>query len=295
LDLKFHIHLLIFLFPLVSQGYTIRSDSEVSAGYVSQHFQVRGEGFPSESFHFAGWSLGAGGARSKNEDGSGDVTESNSRDFALGADFGYSKSWFLALTADSNKATETEYSQSTAGAQLSYTHQLENDRSWSVGIGASQGSIKQHISVQILNTRFGRDVHLDQNEAHFFVGWSPMKDLLLQLRASSFSYSRSKQELQTAFQSPFLNTFTSDLVSSIGGLPESQLQARATYQLNSEWDLTVITSQTKRIVDNSLSRRGEITGTYYMEAWLLEAGLGRSQSENTTELSGIFAVGYSWD
>ncbi|MGZ5280103.1 MAG: hypothetical protein ACXWC9_09185 [Pseudobdellovibrionaceae bacterium] len=295
IDLKFQIKILFLLFPLLGHGYTIRSDSEISSGYVSQHFQVRGEGFPSESYHFASWSLGVGGARSQIENTSGEVTESNSRDFSVGADFGYSKSWFLALSADSNKAFETEYTHSTAGIQLSYTHPYKNDQSWSAGIGASQGSIKQHLSAQILNTRFGRDVNLDQNESHFFIGWSPMAELFMQIRTSFFSYSRSKQELNAAFQSPFLNTFTSELVSSIGGLPESQLQARVTYQLDPDWDLSFNTSQTKHIVDDSLSRRSEITGTYYVKAWLFEAGLGRSQSENLSELSGIFGFGYSWD
>ncbi len=276
-------------------GYSVKSSSELSSAYAAQHFETAGDGSTSDSFHFAGWDFSAGGARTKNQSSAGEETISNSRDASGAVDFGYAKEWTFTLSGDTNHATETEYTQNSAGLGFSYRHALDENRSFNFGLGTYRGNIKQHLSFVILNTHIERDVTLDQKETQISVGFAPAKSLSLRLQASLFTYNKSKQDLQTAFQNRFLNNNASDLITSIAGLPESVFKLSGTYQLNSDIDLNLSTSQTKHIVDDSTSRRSELTGAYYWQSWLLGGGIGRQQTEATTELTALVNIGYSWD
>lgn len=289
--------LLPLTIPTLALGsYSVQSDSEIASGYASQHFEAHGPGMTPEGLHFSGWNISAGGSRSKEENSAtGEITYTNSRDFSAGLDFGYTQTFLLSLSLDSTRTSENEYSQTTSGAAVSYHSEPAEGWAWNAGAGHYQGDIKQHLSFQILNTRIERDVSLNQRETQVLLGVSPMPSLSLQLRASAFSYSKSKQDLQTAFQNRFLNTYTTDLISSISGLPESQFKLNAIYQLQDTWDLSLSSTQTKRIVDDSTSRRGEIIASHDIKDWRLGAGVARSQNDNLTDWSAIFELSYIWD
>jgi hypothetical protein len=274
----------------------VKSDSELSPGYTAQHFDLSHSILPIDSFHFGGWNLSAGGSRTKYEDTStGEISYANSRDFSAALDLGYSTDWLFSISADTSKATETQFTQTTKGANLTYSYTYGDGGSFSVGAGYYEGQIKQQISFVILNRTVEREVSLDQKESEISLSWSPAKTLSISLRASGYTYSKSKQDLQTAFQNRFLNTFTTDLISSISGLPESQVKLGINYQLNEDWDLAANTSQTKRIVDETLSRRSELLATTYVNAWMIGGGFSRLQSEGMADTSALLQLGYSWD
>jgi len=286
-----------FTLPLPGFAYLAKSSTEIGSQFTGQHFEVQGKGSKPEGPHFAGWSLSAGGSKSKDENATtGEISYVNSRDFSGDIDFGYSKEWLLALSVDSTRSTETEFSQSTLGADISYANDPGEDGiGWNLGFGYFNGDIKQKFTVQILNRNIEREVTLSQKESQLSAGISPIAKLSLQLRASSFTYNKSKQDLQTAFQNRFLNAHVSDLISSIASLPDSRLKVSAVYQLSEDWDLSASTSQTKLIVDDSISRRNELSATYYMKSWRIGGGVASSQSPTLSETSALVDLGYSWD
>jgi hypothetical protein len=287
----------LFLAPLQSFAYLAKSSTELGSQYTSQHIEAESKGRHSEGPHFAGWSLSGGGSKSKDENATtGATTTVNSRDFSGDVDFGFSKEWLLSLSYDSTHSNETEYTQNTIGADISYANDPPEDGiGWNLGFGFYQGDIKQKFTIQILNRDVEREVTLSQKETQFSAGGSPIAKLSFQFRASSFTYSKSKQDLQTAFQNRFLNAHASDLISSIAGLPDSRLKLSIVYQLSENWDASVSGSQTKLIVDDSLSKRSELSATCYLKNWRLGGGVANSQSPTLSETTALVDLGYSWD
>ena len=284
------------LFALQASATTLRADSEFGSKYRALRIEGRAAEMKPESWHFAGLGLTAGSAVSKNENKTtGEITENTTREFSGNLAAGYNKEWLLTLSYDWSHTPDTEFKQNMTGIQLTYTHPYGDGQSWGLGFGNYQGKIEHHLSFKILNTTITRDVSLDQKENQITLSFTPIRELSFLLQASSFSYSKSKQDLQTAFANRFLNTYTSDLVNSIGGLPESSAKISATYLLNEDWDFNAIFSQSKLIVDDSSLKRSELTVSRYWEAWVFGGGLGHSTGDGFSETTALLSIGYAWD
>ena len=272
-------------------------DSEIGKGYFGTHWGLS-QSFPQEEnrFTFSQWNASVGGNQSKYEDSTtGEVFTTRGRQGSIGAGVNYDKKWNLDLSLFGTNTPETNYGESGSYLQGSYSLRNinENDFGFSVGLGVGNSKIGQKISFKIGSFTVNRDVELEKSEKSFFLSVSAFPWLTMKLDYQTYSYSRSKADLQAVYGSRFLNYYSSDLVNSIGGLPEYSGSVSLISALNDLWDLSFSARKTHLIVDDSDSKRYQVYVDRYFEAWT--AGLGFSRSETTQSTEGSLLARGSFD
>lgn len=299
----------IFLIGFEVQATSLVLETEAGSGYGAAHVGIEwSKKDDLQGFYFGNASAFAGGSQSKIEDTTtGNVTTIKTQDADLGIGFGYNQILELQLSGYTSRTPETKYQQSGSKFELSFRHQFSGSSelsleeieekfqpSFAVGVGSGSSRIRQTVSFTILNTPIERDIDLDQKEISGFVTAQFVEWLRLRISGSTYSYSKSKSDLQTAFNNRFLNYYTTDLVSTIAGLPESSVSLQGIFLLNSDWDLEVRGTSTKMIVDDSIARRGRVLATRYWKDWSFAGGLSRSETTQLKEFTGLFNITYGF-
>ena len=286
---------------------TLFLETEAGSGYGAGHLGVEWNKTKDfENLYLVSASASAGGSQSRVEDSNGNITTIKTQDADAGLGVGFNDMFELHLSGFTTRTPEVKYQQTGSLVELSFRHTFkavekitldgEGEENFapgfSVGIGSGSSHIRQTVSFTILNTTVERDIDLDQKEVSGFISLSPLAWLRLRLSGSNYSYSKSKSDLQTAFANRFLNYYTTDLVSTIAGLPENTVALQGIFVLNPDWDFELKGSNTKMIVDDSISRRGRVLVTRYYNEWSFAGGVSRSETTQAKEFSGLFNISY---
>jgi hypothetical protein len=295
----------------VSPASTLFLETEIASGYRAGHFGIEWTKQKDlYGFYLLDANSTVGGSQSKSTDSSsGETTVYRTQDLDAGLGFGFQDMFELHISGFNTKTPETKFSQSGTMVELSFrsdpassqesAKELDSETekftpSFSVGLGSGNARIKQTLEFTVFNRLIERDIEFDQKEFRGFISFIPVDWLKLKISGSSFAYSESKEDLQTAFNNFFLNYYMTDLVSTISGLPESSVSLQGVFKINTEFDLEIKGSSTKLIVDDSISRRGRILITKYFEQWTLAAGFSRSETNQSKEFAGLFNVSYQF-
>ena len=291
------------VFP-TQAAVSLLQDAEFGAGFNSLNFELDYTSLLEKDvgFYFAQGNLSAGGSQSKSEDTTtGTVTTYRSQAFAGGIGFGYSSAWNLDFSGYSSKTPETTYAQVGSNLDLSFSHLFMTTSPDSdfaprltLGVGHGRANIEQNLSFKILNFSVHRNVELDQRKTSAYLSYTPLQWLKIKLAGTRYLYSRSKADLQTAFRNRFLNYYTSDLVSTIGGLPENAASLKVTFYLSPSWDLEVMAANTHFIVDDSTSRRTHLIISRTWEAWLTGIGISKYETFQDQDTSILFNLAYDF-
>jgi hypothetical protein len=270
-------------------------DSELGQGFFSSYLNLS-KSFTTEANEFSLSQLNAGGGfnQSKTEDSStGTVTVTKGRSGSLGGGIAYDQKWKLDLSLYANSTPETNYGESGGNMQISYHSKNSGETDWNYALGVSSGRsrVVQRINFQILNTTVNRDAELDKNETGVFASLSPAQWLSARIDYQKYGYSRSKQDLQAIYASRFLNYYTSDLISSIGGLPEYAASLSVTASVSEDWDVSFLTRRTHLIVDDSDSKKSQISADRYFDRFSLGAGVSRSETNQGLDNSVLLHLG----
>ncbi len=310
--MKFIISILAVIFYFsMGQATTLFLETEVGSGFGAGHLGMEwSKQKDFEDLYLLDANVSAGGSQSKSENTStGEITVYKNQDVDAGFGIGFREMIEIHISGYSTKSPEAKFSQSGSSAELSFHYKLNSETdsdlslesndekfspSFSLGIGTGSSRIRQTISFTILNTLIERDIDFDQREVSGFVSVRPMEWLKLRLSGSSYSYSKTKEELQTAFNNRFLNYYSSDLVSTIGGLPESSVSLQGIFSINEDLDLEVRGASTKLIVDDSISKRGRVVMTKYFDTWSAGLGLSRSETAQSKEFTGLGNFSYDF-
>lgn len=238
--------------------------------------------FQVNSFDFA---VGANQSKSENAT-TGETTVSRGREFSAGIGLDSDGPWRFDFSLQSSSTPETKYSQIGADIKVIYEASV-----WNFGFGAGGAKIRQPISVTVLGTNVSRDAELDQRNFRCTMGVAAADFLKLKVDFRLYSYSRSKEELQAAYASRFLNYTTSDFVSNIGGLPESTIAFNGILILGDEWDLDIYFQTRRLIVDDSLAKKNQLILTHYLERWSTGVGLSHSETSQVTDNTVLLSLG----
>jgi hypothetical protein len=236
-----------------------------------------------------GFSLSGGGDQQKVEDSTtGEVTTYRSRSGSVGVRFQLGESWFLNLSGSATETPETYYKES--GPQGSLQYKINSN--FRLGVRSGSALIEQKYSIEILNRIYERSLSLNQNYNGLIFKYTLPEVFSITLSGTQYKYSKSKEELQTAYQNQFLNNFVSEVVSSISGLPESSAAIDVMYFMTEDIDLGLYYQNSVLIVDSSRSQRGELTLTKYFDRISIGAGLGSQKTTSTSSNSVIFNLGF---
>lgn len=258
-------------------------DAEVgrSSGLAAVSLSENREG--SESWHFSQWNMSFTTSQAKSEDSvTGEISTTRGRDLSAGAGIAYNRSWNFDLSVMSSTTPETDYRQSGAHLQTAYRYESEK-LLVQPGIVFGKSKINQKLSFKILNAFVNRDVELEQQELGAFLLLAPWEWFSVRVDGSIFSYSKSKEQLQTAYASRFLNYYTSDLISNIGGLPEYSASAELVFLFSPRWDVSYLAQRTHLIVDDSESVKNQLILTYSADSWSLGGGMSQLRTSQSNE------------
>lgn len=275
---------LFFIFTHSARAdYHLNLDSEVAKGYAAFGATFNSLLETDSSFvSFSQWNLSAHRSQSKLKDESLDeVITYHGTDGSAGIGL----LWGSKLNSDfsifSNSTSETQYRQAGLAIDLS----LPLSEEWAVGMGYGNSGIRQKFSFLILNQNISRELELEQKEWNFLARYTHAKWLTVSVKGRSYSYSRSKTELQAAYSNRFLNYYVTDLISSISGLPQSSVSLSFLAILNTQWEMEAIFQRTHLIVDDSESKKNQLLAAYYFDNAVLSnlsLGFGVSQSETVS-------------
>lgn len=280
------------LFSWRALAVEVSFDGDYGKSYVSQTLGVGDQYHIEDShLHISDWQVSLTGNRSQVESDTGEVEVTRGRDISLGGGMTYLTDWHTALTAYQSSTPETQFIQ--RGGELSFSYaQMDSHWPFSLGIGFGGSQIEQDIAFTILNRTFQRRAELEQRLARLSGTISPADWLLVKWQGQAFRYSRSKADLQAAFQSRFLNYYTADLISSISGLPEYSGSLELIFSIGDSWDISFFGQRTHLIVDDSELFRSEIMGTRYFSSWNLGLGLSRLRTSHSSETLFLVRVAF---
>lgn len=255
-------------------------------------------------FLFSKWDFFAGATDSSVEDPSAaSSTTQKTRDFGLGIGFSSFSQWDYDLSLHSSRTPETKYSESGGLIGISFKFNLGADSADSVklnekksildeflsepdfrpkvkvGLKLGSTSIRQDFTITILNRSFDREGKLEQKSLGAFVQIDPWEWLSMRLTGTSFSYSRSKEDLQAAYNSAALNFLAEGAVNTIGGLPASNGSLRFLFFLGEQFDIELNGTKTKYLVSSDESNTGLILVSWHGQR--LGAGIGAKSTKST--------------
>lgn len=267
-------------------------ESEIGQGYFGSNFGLsQSLDTYDNQLYLSQWNISAGANQSKYEDSTtGELFITRGRQGSLGAGLGYDNNWNLDLSLYSSSTSETNYSENGSFLQGSYVkrNMVQSDHEFGFGFGLGVGSSKigQKISFKIGQFNINRDVELEKSEKSVFVSISAFSSLFLKMEYQTYSYSRSKSDLQTAYRNRFLNYYTSDLINSIGGLPDYSASLFLNWAYSELWDFSMSARKTHLIVDDSEAKRYQAYADRFFDNW--SAGIGFSRSETSQSYEGSF-------
>jgi hypothetical protein len=264
---------------------SVAADTEIGDRYSSQNAELSSDMAKLEDpgLSFAQWNIFAELSRSKSEDATtGVITTYNSRHFSGGAGLAYAGAFTADLSLNSTRTPETDFTQTGGSLDLAFLHRFGEAAGFrprfSLGLGYGSSNIEQGLSFKILNRQVDRQVDLTQKRISAFVSCMPAEWVRARISASTYDYSKSKSDIQTAFNNRFLNYFTGDLVATIGGLPEYSSLAKLTFYVWETWDVEIFQSKTHLIVDDSTSTRTQVKLSKTWDAWIFGLGLARTDT-----------------
>jgi hypothetical protein len=249
----------------------------------------------SEQLFLSDWSAAAGGAQAKTEDlSTGAFLTTRSRHWQASLGFGYDRHWRAGASVFSSNTTEPNFTQRGFEASIGSRAWQLGASAWAMGfeVQGSQSRIKQDLNIRILNTQTQREVELDQFESGISLKFYWLEKVFLSLNLAEFQYSRSKEDLQRAFTSRILNTVATDLISSLGSLPEKTESIQVIWSATPSLDLIASAARNTFIVDGSTNRRQKVVLENHYRDWSFGGGISRSETSFGPETLALLQL--SW-
>jgi hypothetical protein len=290
--LKHIILTIVFLIiPSLATALQLKLNTDIGDNYsgvtlgVSEYYE-----FDDLEAHISDWQITAASNKSKYLDADYQAQESKGYDFSLGGGIVFLGNYNLAGSIFQTETPSTDYQQKGGLLLLSYAN-TDHEPSYSVGIGIGGSLIVQDVEFIILSTPIKRTIEIDQSEFQIFASLSIFHWLLIKYQGQSYQYSKDKAELQQAFQSDFLQYYTTDLISSIGGLPEYSNALEFIFTLNQDWGLSLLHQVSHLIVDDSSLYRTELFATRYYKKWNIGFGLSRIGTKSEKDTLALLSIG----
>lgn len=121
-------------------------------------------------------------------------------------------------------------------------------------------------------------------------GWDYLK---FKLAVKAYTYSKSKDDLQKAYSSLFLNTNSTSLVSTIGGLPENSLDLGINYFGNDLYSFELFYGTSLLIITDNKDQRLGASVTRYFNSF--SGNIGFSQNKTESQQSNSLLIGAAID
>lgn len=275
--------------PARETSFVVSLDAESGVGFSSLNLALdasRGRARPNEIW-LSRYGVYAGGTQSKSEDATtNQSTTYRSQDVggSLGVNLG--PAWSLTGSLFSTRTPETSYAQAGGGIDLAFTWRASVDETvgfspyLSLSVGRSSSNIRQSFQFTVLGFTSGRDLELQQQSTSIGFSAMPAEWINLGVSLTRTTYDRPTEELRAAFNNRFLVGSASSVVSTIGGLPESNLSGNLGFYFLDDWELEILRSTTRLLIDGSANHMTQLTGYYNWGDWRF--GLGAARNETAT-------------
>ncbi len=270
-------------------------DSEVEKDYRSFNFGAVVSQRPQEdSLYFSYGSFSFNSASSRFET-NGEETVINNRDINGSLAVAYSENFEFLINGGQAISEETKFQKRYRNMELTFSKAGEQNSFPHFSLTAIFGSadIEQTISIKILNTTFTRTPELDQSVTGARFSFSPTDYLKFKLGVKAYTYSRSKEDLQKAYSSIFLNVNSTSLVSTIGGLPENSLDVGINYFINDLYSAEFFYGTSLLIITDNKDQRLGFTLTRFFESF--SGNIGLSQNKTESQQSNSILIGAAID
>lgn len=210
-----------------------------------------------------------------------------SHDLATGVGIRIGKSIKVDGSIFGGATPETNFTH--GGGALDFSYDFSSR--FTVGIGLGGGKIRQNLVFPILGIE--REVELDQREQRAFANLAPADWLLIKLDLRRYEYSKSNEDIRRAFQRRLLNTYATELISSVASLPEYSGALEFVILIGESWDLDIYSQATQILVEENKSNRTELVLTRHFPKWSLGGGVSRNKTPTT--LDGALLLNLSFE
>lgn len=274
---------------------SISFDSEIDKDYRSFNFGASVSKKPQEDslyFSYGSFSLISASSRF---DTDGETTVINNRDINGSIAVAYAENFEFMINAGQAISDETMFQKRYRNAEFTFSKAGEQSSFPHFSLTALFGSsdIEQTISVKILNTTITRTPQLDQSVTGARISLSPTDYLKFKLAVKAYTYSKSKDDLQKAYSSLFLNTNSTSLVSTIGGLPENSLDLGINYFGNDLYSFELFYGTSLLIITDNKDQRLGASVTRYFNSF--SGNIGFSQNKTESQQSNSLLIGAAID
>jgi hypothetical protein len=255
------------------------ADLELARGYSTQRLglfeQVKAKD-PSQ-FYLSNWNLELWAAQSRFFDSvTSERIVSRTRGLSGGVGFTAFEDLNLDLGIQAQNAADSSYSES--GGFLGLSKDWET---WTVGFEAGTNKIKQKLTLSTIE----REVELQQKQATVFVKILATEDLDFRISGTGYTYNKTKDELQLVYRNRLSPDGNPEFAGTIGGLPESSVGLHVNYALTELVGLSLASSSSRLLVDQSISKHFLIQAKRDFGTWGGSFGLASAGTDGNTESS----------
>ncbi len=231
--------------------------------------------------------IGGGDIQKVENSTTGEVSSIKTRVGNAGVRFQFGESWNLNLSASSTETPETYYKETGPLGNLTY----KINGNWKIGLKAGSSAIEQKYYITILNRTFERSILIDKQYSGLLLKFTLPELFAITLSGANYKYSKTKEEIQSAYQNQFLNNYATELVSSISGLPESTSSLDFVFFASDSIDLGFFAQSTVLMSDGSRANRYEVSFNKYLKKYSLGGGIGATKTDSSTSGFAMLNVG----
>ncbi len=291
--MKSYLTALLFLFVLSAKTEesiiykSLTLDSELEKDYRSFNLGAALSQKPqAESLYFSYGSIGLNTSSSRFET-DGVTTVINNMDFNSGLAVAYDENFELLVNGGKTVSEETKFQKRYRNVEITFSKTGDQNSfpHFSLTGIFGSGDIEQTISFKVFNTTFTRTPEIDQSVTGAKIGFNPTDYLKFKLAIKGYVYSRSKEDLQKAYSSIFLNTNSTSLVSTIGGLPENSFDTSVNYFINDLYSIEFFYATSLLIITDNKDQRIGFTVTRFFETFSGNLGLSQNKTESQQSIS----------
>lgn len=269
---------------------TLSSNAEIASGYSAIDLGLSGDKKVEDGrLGFSSYSFSIGSSQSKSTDSvTNETTITRTRTLFGLLGISYGEAVDLSADLRSTASAQTKFEQTEYNGNLTYNFRWgssEHPRKISIGFSGGESQIKQKVSFTILNTTVNKDLDIRGRQVGGSISFSLVDWASLSVSGQSYSYSKSKEDLQAAYKNRFLNNYASTVTSTIGGLPETSAQLRLSLFPIDRWQLDLESSTTKTLVDEQVEKTGRAEVIFSFGDKSLGIGVLRGESQSSVDTS----------
>ena len=240
---------------------------------------------PKNSFYFSFWALSLGAEQTRTGDiVTGRTISNQSRESYISLGVSSKAEWDLLIVRENTDSKETDFSQIENALQLSHHFLSESGDQFAVlDLLYGKSTIRQTFFFDIPGSPSEEKAELDQQKFSAALAFRANPQLNLRFSGTGYTYSKSKDELQAAYSSTYVNDNVSEFVATISDLPEHEFEVGMSYTFLPQRELIFNFENKHLIVDDSDSKTLEILVSRSFSDWQLTGGpvLNRSASSLT--------------